>query len=108
MRYQPLKADLFARHRTRFTASLKPNSVAFFNSSDIYPTSADGSFPFKQATDILWLSGIDQEESILVLFPDAPKPVLVGAGAAMGILGEQVLELAVRRLISFKLGGDPK
>ncbi|MEY4886905.1 MAG: hypothetical protein RL767_376, partial [Bacteroidota bacterium] len=74
MRYQPLKADLFARHRTRFTASLKPNSVAFFNSSDIYPTSADGSFPFKQATDILWLSGVDQEESILVLFPDAPKP----------------------------------
>lgn len=74
MRYQPLKADLFARHRARFTASLKPNSVAFFNSSDIYPTSADGSFPFKQATDILWLSGIDQEESILVLFPDAPKP----------------------------------
>ncbi len=74
IRYQPLKADLFARHRARFTASLKPNSVAFFNSSDIYPTSADGSFPFKQATDILWLSGIDQEESILVLFPDAPKP----------------------------------
>ena len=74
MRYQPLKADLFARHRARFTASLKPNSVAFFNSSDIYPTSADGSFPFKQATDILWLSGVDQEESILVLFPDAPKP----------------------------------
>ena len=74
MRYQPLKADLFARHRARFTASLKPNSVAFFNSSDIYPTSADGSFHFKQATDILWLSGVDQEESILVLFPDAPKP----------------------------------
>ncbi|MSP66254.1 MAG: aminopeptidase P family protein [Flavobacteriaceae bacterium] len=74
MRYQPLKADLFARHRARFTASLKPNSVAFFNSSDIYPTSADGSFPFKQATDILWLSGVDQEESILLLFPDAPKP----------------------------------
>ena len=74
MRYQPLKADLFARHRARFTANLKPNSVAFFNSSDIYPTSADGSFPFKQATDILWLSGVDQEESILVLFPDAPKP----------------------------------
>lgn len=74
MRYQLLKAELFARHRARFTASLKPNSVAFFNSSDIYPTSADGSFPFKQATDILWLSGIDQEESILVLFPQAPKP----------------------------------
>lgn len=45
---------------------------------------------------------------LLIPFPDAPMPVLVGAGAAMGILGEQVLELAVRRLISFKLGGDPK
>jgi Xaa-Pro aminopeptidase len=74
MRYEPLKSDLYARHRARFTATLKPNSVAFFNSSDIYPTSADGSFPFKQATDILWLSGVDQEESILVLFPNAPKP----------------------------------
>ena len=74
MRYEPLKSDLYARHRAHFTATLKPNSVAFFNSSDIYPTSADGSFPFKQATDILWLSGVDQEESILVLFPDAPKP----------------------------------
>ncbi|MFZ9527372.1 MAG: aminopeptidase P N-terminal domain-containing protein, partial [Schleiferiaceae bacterium] len=71
MRYEPLKSDLYARHRAAFTATLKPNSVAFFNSSDIYPTSADGSFPFKQATDILWLSGVDQEESILVLFPDA-------------------------------------
>ncbi|MCD0496950.1 phage holin family protein [Achromobacter sp. MY14] len=45
---------------------------------------------------------------LLIPYPDAPKPVLVGAAAAMGILGEQVLELAVRRLISFKLGGDPK
>ncbi|MNJ80317.1 Phage holin family 2 [compost metagenome] len=45
---------------------------------------------------------------LLIPFPDAPKPVLVGAAAAMGILGEQVLELVVRRVISFKLGGDPK
>ncbi len=45
---------------------------------------------------------------IYIPFPDAPMPVVVGAGAALGILGEQVLELAARRLISFKFGGDPK
>ncbi|MNL75905.1 Phage holin family 2 [compost metagenome] len=45
---------------------------------------------------------------LLIPYPDAPMPVLVGAGAALGILGEQVLELAARRLISFKLGGDQK
>ncbi|WMD23288.1 holin [Achromobacter seleniivolatilans] len=45
---------------------------------------------------------------LLIPYPEAPLPVLVGAGAALGILGEQVLELAARRLISFKLGGDPK
>ena len=45
---------------------------------------------------------------IYIPFPDAPMPVAVGAGAALGILGEQVLELAARRLISFKFGGDPK
>lgn len=45
---------------------------------------------------------------IYIPFPDAPMPVTLGAGAALGILGEQVLELVVRRLISFKFGGDPK
>jgi len=45
---------------------------------------------------------------MLIPFPDAPMPVLIGAGAGVGILGEQVLELAVRRLIAFRLGGDAK
>ncbi|HCW20066.1 MULTISPECIES: holin [Achromobacter] len=45
---------------------------------------------------------------IYIPFPDAPQAVVIGAGAGLGILGEQVLELAARRLISFKLGGDPK
>jgi Xaa-Pro aminopeptidase len=51
---------------------MKPNSVAVFNSNDIYPVSADSSLPFAQHRDILYLSGVDQEESILLLFPDAP------------------------------------
>lgn len=53
-------------------AKMKPSSLAVFNSNDIYPISADSTMPFEQARDILYLSGVDQEESILVLFPDAP------------------------------------
>jgi Xaa-Pro aminopeptidase len=53
-------------------AQMKPRSVAVFNSNDIYPISADSTLPFEQHRDIFYLSGIDQEESILLLFPDAP------------------------------------
>jgi len=55
-------------------AQMKPDSLAVFNSNDIYPISADSTMPFEQARDIFYLSGVDQEESILVLFPDAPNP----------------------------------
>lgn len=57
-------------------AQMKPNSLAVFNSNDIYPVSADSTMPFQQHRDIFYLSGVDQEESILVLFPDAPYPHL--------------------------------
>ena len=52
---------------------MKPNSLAVFNSNDLYPVSADSMLPFEQHRDIFYLSGVDQEESILVLFPDCPK-----------------------------------
>lgn len=52
-------------------AMMKPKSLAVFNSNDVYPISADSTMPFRQHTDILYLSGVNQEESILVLFPDA-------------------------------------
>ena len=55
-------------------AQMKPKSLAVFNSNDIYPISADSTMPFQQSRDIFYLSGVDQEESKLVLFPDAPKP----------------------------------
>ncbi len=54
-------------------SQMKPNSLAIFNSNDIYPISADSTMPFEQHRDIFYLSGVDQEESVLVLFPDCPK-----------------------------------
>jgi len=74
MKYLPLKSTIFVQNRARFAATLERKSLAIFHSNDLYPTGADGTLPFKQASDIFWLSGVDQEESVLVLFPDAPKP----------------------------------
>src|ERR1035437_307208 len=71
MRYHILPSKLFTDNRNRFTKELKSGSLAVFNSNDIMPTSADGSMGFVQQTDIFWLSGIDQEESILLIFPDS-------------------------------------
>jgi len=71
MRYDPIDPQLFIENRRRLAAQLKPNSIAVFNSSDVMPKSADGVHPFSQQTDLFYLSGIDQEESTLVFFPDA-------------------------------------
>ncbi len=73
MRYHKLNSEIFVNNRRRFVSHLAPNSLAVFNSNDIYPTGADGTLPFKQSPDIFHLSGVDQEESILVIYPDAPK-----------------------------------
>lgn len=72
MRYLPIDNRLFIQNRKNFNKKLHPRSIALFNSNDIMPTNADGSMPFRQNSDLLYLSGIDQEESILVLFPDHP------------------------------------
>jgi Xaa-Pro aminopeptidase len=72
MKYHQIDRDLFIKNRAKFTAQMKPNSIAIFNSNDIYPVSADSTLPFAQHRDIFYLSGVDQEESILVLFPNAP------------------------------------
>ncbi len=71
MRYQQLSADFYIGARKRFASHMQKGGVAVFCSNDTYPTSADGHFAFKQATDIFYLSGVDQEESILLLFPDS-------------------------------------
>ena len=72
MKYHQIDRNLFIKNRAKFTSQMKPNGVAVFNSNDIYPVSADSSLPFAQHRDIFYLSGVDQEESILLLFPDAP------------------------------------
>ena len=72
MKYHQIDRNLFIKNRKKFTAEMKPKSVAVFNSNDIYPISADSTIPFQQHRDIFYLSGVDQEESILLLFPDAP------------------------------------
>jgi len=72
MKYHSIDSRLFIKNRNKFMAQMKPKSVAVFNSNDIYPISADSTLPFEQHRDIFYLSGIDQEESILLLFPDAP------------------------------------
>ncbi len=74
MRYQPLSAATYREHRARFRQQMEKGGLALFHSNDIMPTSADGSMPFKQASDIFHLTGIDQEETILLLFPDAFDP----------------------------------
>ena len=73
MKYHPIDSSLFIKNRKNFASQMKPNSLAVFNSNDIYPISADSTLPFEQHRDIFYLSGVDQEESILVLFPDCPK-----------------------------------
>ncbi|WNH13752.1 aminopeptidase P family protein [Thalassobellus suaedae] len=73
MKYSPIHNLLFIQNRKNFVSKMKPLSLAVFNSNDIYPISADSTMPFQQHRDIFYLSGVDQEESILVLFPDCPK-----------------------------------
>ena len=72
MKYSPIKNALFIENRKKLIGQLKPGSIAVFNSNDIQPTNADGTMVFRQNSDIFYLSGIDQEESILVLGPDFP------------------------------------
>ena len=73
MKYLPIDQKLFIQNRKRFAKQLEKKSIAVFNSNDIMPTSADGSHGFIQQTDLFYLSGIDQEESTLVICPGAKE-----------------------------------
>ena len=71
MKYHQIDRELFISNRKRFVEQMAPSSLAVFNSNDIYPISADSTMPFQQHRDIFHLSGVDQEESILVLSPNS-------------------------------------
>ena len=74
MKYHPIPAELFVENRQNLAALLEPGSMAIFHANDIMPTSADGTMPFVQDADLYYLTGIDQEDTILVMFPDFPDP----------------------------------
>lgn len=74
MKYDRIDRKLYEENRKNFVARMERSSLAVFNSNDIYPVSADSTFPFQQHRDILFLSGVDQEESILVISPNASLP----------------------------------
>jgi len=75
MKYHSINNQLFVKNRAKFTAQMKSKSIAVFNSNDVFTTGADTTLPFHQHRDIFYLSGVDQEESILVMFPDAINPI---------------------------------
>lgn len=70
MKYLQIENNLFIDNRKKFRNKLVKNTLAIFNSNDIMPTNADGTMPFRQNNDLFWLSGVDQEESVLVIYPD--------------------------------------
>lgn len=74
MKYHQIDRELFVANRSKFIQHMTSNTLAVFNSNDIYPISSDATMPFQQHRDIFYLSGVDQEESILVLFPTASNP----------------------------------
>src|SRR5215510_14531876 len=74
MKHHPLKAGIFTENRIRFTGRMEKNSIAGFNSNVELPMNGDALHKFKQNSDLFWLTGITQEDTMLVLFPDNPDP----------------------------------
>jgi Xaa-Pro aminopeptidase len=74
MKNLPLNPELFSTNRKRFLDKMKRNSIAIFVSNDEVPSNGDALYPFKQNSDLYWLSGIVQEDSMVILFPDNPDP----------------------------------
>jgi Xaa-Pro aminopeptidase len=74
MKHLPLNPEIFIRNRERFIARMERNSIAIFTSNDEVPVNGDAIYPFKQNSDLYWLSGITQEDSMVILFPDNPDP----------------------------------
>jgi Xaa-Pro aminopeptidase len=72
MKYFPIDNHLFITNRKALAAKIQKGALAIFNANDIMPTNADGSMPFRQNSDLFWLSGVDQEESVLLIFPNHP------------------------------------
>lgn len=73
MKYDKIDSTLFKENRARFVAKMKPNSIAIIHSNDMMSRNGDAHFPYRQSSDLFYLTGLDQEEVILVLYPDCPR-----------------------------------
>src|SRR5882672_10832631 len=73
MKFFPQRPELFTGNRERYRAALLPGSIAIFVSNDEMPSNGDAYYPFRQSSDLFWLSGISQEGSMVILFPDHPE-----------------------------------
>lgn len=73
MKHLPIDPFLFTNNRKRFAERMEPNAIAIFNSNDEVPSNADALYSFKQNSDLYWLTGIQQEDTMLVLFPSHPE-----------------------------------
>lgn len=74
MKYLPLNPEIFVQNRQRFVRQMQKNSIAIFVSNDEVPSNGDAIYAFKQNSDLFWLSGVTQEDSMVILFPDNPDP----------------------------------
>ncbi|HOZ68443.1 MAG TPA: Xaa-Pro aminopeptidase [Chitinophagaceae bacterium] len=74
MKYLPLNPEIFVQNRQRFVRQMQKNSIAIFVSNDEVPSNGDAIYSFKQNSDLFWLSGVTQEDSMVILFPDNPDP----------------------------------
>lgn len=74
MKYHPLNPELFKQNRERFVKELPAQTIAIFGSNDAFPSNGDALHAFKQNSDLFWLCGIEQEDTMLILFPDNPDP----------------------------------
>ncbi len=72
MKYLPLNSQIFVENRKKFVSKMEKNAIAIFNSNDELPSNGDAIYKFKQNSDLLWLTGIEQEDSMLILYPDNP------------------------------------
>ena len=73
MRYEPIRSDLFIANRTRLAKVLPPNSLVVLNANDVPPTNGDGAMTMMPNSDLFYLSGLEQEQSVLILYPDADE-----------------------------------
>lgn len=74
MKHLPLNPQIFIDNRKRFAKEMKANSIAIFNSNDEVPVNGDAIYRFQQNSDLYWLCGVEQEDTMVILFPDAPDP----------------------------------